>query len=1151
MCLDGVRSGTETAPDCGGSCSPCNDGLACSLNSDCQSRVCKGGICASSSCGDGATNGTETGIDCGGSCSPCPNGSPCSSKTDCVSAVCFYGRCASPMPDFTSARVHAPGSYANHGASADFDRDGDRDVLVINADDARPSVSLLRNDGTGRFELAGAFATGAPPRWVVVADMNRDGKTDALVSTYGKTNNHSDASIDVCLNDGNGAFVASQSVTVPLAGRPVVGDIDSDGDNDVVVPGFDMYGSVYVTVLSNDSVGRLSLRQSIESRARSVQLADTDQDGDLDLIAAEYPGALSVFPNAGGTFGKASSESSVSVGSEFSELSVGDLNADGFPDLFLAANQGFSCVALNDRTGHFPSCVALGNSRATAPAQLVDVDSNGTLDIVMPTDSLIDPVSRNGSWGLLLSHNQGNGVAFTNENLYLSQVPAWAELADWDGDCRLDIGYGSASTFRTLSNHGHGAFDSAEFGGAWTSEHLAIVDLNADGLMDLVGVSADGGGTGSLVVAVNQNGQVRNSTGYPSIPFTGTPSYPVAADFNADGHPDLAMVFPFANAVGVALGSGGAAFSSPVKFDTACRAPVALSTADVNADTKLDLLVACEGEQGMFPIQPGLSVHVGSGDGGFGSPTYYPYGILHGARLESLGPNGGRVLVLLGSSGIGIVTPFASENSIQWILPGAFNALEIADLDSDGKLDIAATEVSVGSVVVLWNDGNGMFTTGNLMGTHPRPYAIAIDDLNGDTRPDLAVTQASTQSLRLLCNTGNRTFVEKRDYEALGTSRDIVNIVDLDRDGSKDIIVGGDGTRVLRARLREAPLPCPTCSDGNVREPEICDDGNRTDADGCSSTCQLESGFSCAGLPSVCSPICGDGVLRTSELCDDHNATSGDGCSSACQVEPGFNCTPNAAHASVCTAGCGDGRVTGDEVCDDGNRTDGDGCASTCRHDLWARLTVDAQTITDVAVGPTDGPVIVGSFQGSVDFGNGPVAAAANASELFVARYDATGHLSWVRHFPGNYYNRITGVAVDSSGAVVITGTYMSTLTFGTPALPDPGYVGGFLVKLDAAGQHVYSRAFIGSGATSPTDITVDTNRAVFVTGGFSGNANFGGATLASAGGTDLFIVKFDTNGNHMASASYGNETDQTGKYAATDSNGNLWITDTYRGQLT
>lgn len=47
-----------------------------------------------------------------------------------------------------------------------------------------------------------------------------------------------------------------------------------------------------------------------------------------------------------------------------------------------------------------------------------------------------------------------------------------------------------------------------------------------------------------------------------------------------------------------------------------------------------------------------------------------------------------------------------------------------------------------------------------------------------------------------------------------------------------------------------------TCGDGTIETPdEMCDDGNSLNADGCSDSCQIESGYQCVGEPSVCSIV--------------------------------------------------------------------------------------------------------------------------------------------------------------------------------------------------------------------------------------------------------------------------------------------------------
>jgi hypothetical protein len=158
--------------------------------------------------------------------------------------------------------------------------------------------------------------------------------------------------------------------------------------------------------------------------------------------------------------------------------------------------------------------------------------------------------------------------------------------------------------------------------------------------------------------------------------------------------------------------------------------------------------------------------------------------------------------------------------------------------------------------------------------------------------------------------------------------------------------------------------------------------------------------------------------------------------------------------------------------------------------------------------------VLAGSFSTpTVDFGLGPLPRLGNA-DVFVAKLDASGRPLWAQRFGDRDYQTIRGVAVDPAGNIVAVGSFVdSAIDFGLGALASAGGSDVFVVQLDPRGATRWSRSFGGPARDEGAAIGVDGEGNVFVAGTFEKTIDFGRGPLQSAGRSDIFVAKLGPNG--------------------------------------
>lgn len=372
------------------------------------------------------------------------------------------------------------------------DMDGDSDLDMVQT---RRNTVWWPNDGTGHMGRAHFICVSMEYLTdVEVADMDGDGDQDVLAASTMEDR------VTLMRNDGTGQFPGGLQAMTDTIYFPQVlkaGDIDADGDNDLVV----MSGA-RVHVFTNDGGGELAFLSTPVnggSTMRDVELADVDGDGDPDLVTAEYsPSRIGYQLNDGsGAFAAPIQVSALHVRS----LDLGDADGDGDLDLMTAygtSNTHFVWFA-NNGSGAFSQQPDLGNVSsvgADCASLAADMDMDGTADLLFATPD-----------GITLYHGSGGGTFSAGvvvDELYSSDADLFATDIDSDGDPDIAWTCWSGMAARYLLNDGTGTFgapadfDQTVYG--QFSSILVIADMDNDGDPD--------------PVLGNQNGDFAYSVGW-------------------------------------------------------------------------------------------------------------------------------------------------------------------------------------------------------------------------------------------------------------------------------------------------------------------------------------------------------------------------------------------------------------------------------------------------------------------------------------------------------------------------------------------------------------------------------------------------------------------------------------------------------------
>ena len=157
---------------------------------------------------------------------------------------------------------------------------------------------------------------------------------------------------------------------------------------------------------------------------------------------------------------------------------------------------------------------------------------------------------------------------------------------------------------------------------------------------------------------------------------------------------------------------------------------------------------------------------------------------------------------------------------------------------------------------------------------------------------------------------------------------------------------------------------------------------------------------------------------------------------------------------------------------------------------------------------------VTGWFTESASFGD-IILTSEGGKDVFIAKYNNIGEIIWAKRAWGNSSNTAAGITIDWDGFPIITGWFAESIHFGDHILNSNGSYDMFVVRFNGEGDVIWAKSAGGEGDDYGNRLTTNLEYDVLVSGSFRYTALFGEETsISSEGNRDIFIANYSNNGN-------------------------------------
>jgi hypothetical protein len=332
--------------------------------------------------------------------------------------------------------------------------------------------------------------------------------------------------------------------------------------------------------------------------------------------------------------------------------------------------------------------------------------------------------------------------------------PFGVAVADFDSDRKLDLAVTSEASEEVLllrARAGGSFAASTAFVAGKGARGIRAADLDGDGDQDLVVASAPRGSVFVWLGDGKGGGSVRK------VPAGPSPFQMAVADLNGDQLPDLAVAgestAPSMRNKGrtsILFGDGRGGFKAGPVLQSGTN-PANLRVADFDGDHHADLAVVNRGSGD-------ASLYRGGKGGRFSPATRLSFGEgpVYALETGDFDLDGdvdlavGRItgfVPIFSNDGAGHLSPTMQPKG-----GSELHDLAAADLNGDGRTDLASADTADGTATILLSRAKGGFTTPYSVAVGKQPRSIVAADVNGDGRVDLVVVNGGSGDVSILLN---------------------------------------------------------------------------------------------------------------------------------------------------------------------------------------------------------------------------------------------------------------------------------------------------------------------------------------------------------------------------------------------------------------